>query len=85
MVIHTPQGRREEPLLPDRMVEVEGVLGTTRIELEGGTVRVTHSPCPLKLCVRAGRMCQPGKIIVCAPNRVAVQLEGSEGFDAIAH
>ena len=56
--------------------DVSGPLGTTRIEIRGGQVRVLSSPCPLKLCQRAGWIGSAGEMIVCLPNEVVVRMPG---------
>jgi hypothetical protein len=57
--------------------EVKGRLGVTRIEIRGRQVRVLSSPCPLKLCQRAGWIGTAGEMVVCLPNEVVVRLPGS--------
>ena len=57
--------------------EVTGPLGTTRIEIRDRQVRVLSSPCPLKLCQRAGWIGTAGEMVVCLPNEVVVRLPGS--------
>jgi len=56
--------------------EVSGPLGTTRIEIRARQVRVLSSPCPLKLCQRAGWIGAVGEMLVCLPNEVVVRLPG---------
>lgn len=64
---------------------VSGAVGTTRIEITDGHIRVTDSACPQKLCVYQGEISRVGEILVCAPNKVAIWLEGKRvnEFDAI--
>jgi hypothetical protein len=57
--------------------EVTGPLGATRIEIRDRQVRVLSSPCPLKLCQRAGWIGTAGEMVVCLPNEVVVRLPGS--------
>jgi hypothetical protein len=61
--------------------EVRGPLGLTRIEIREGRVRVASSPCPLKICERAGWIESAGEMIVCLPNEVVVRLPGNAGKD----
>ena len=61
--------------------EVRGPLGLTRIEIREGRVRIASSPCPLKICQRAGWIDSAGEIIVCLPNEVVVRLPGSADRD----
>lgn len=65
--------------------EVTGPRGVTRIEIKDGRVRVLSSPCPLKLCQRAGWIGEAGEMIVCLPNEVVVRLPGRRrGVDALS-
>ncbi|MBN2537457.1 NusG domain II-containing protein, partial [candidate division WOR-3 bacterium] len=35
-----------------------------------------------KVCVRTGWISRPGQMIVCAPNRLSVEVTGDTGLDA---
>ena len=75
------------PLSPSEegIRDVAGPLGITRIEIREGQVRVLSSPCPLKLCQRAGWIGAAGEMIVCLPNEVVVRLPGRRrGVDALS-
>ena len=61
----------------DGLREVSGPLGATRIEILEGQARVVSSPCPLKLCQRAGWIGTAGSMVVCLPNEVVVRIPGS--------
>jgi hypothetical protein len=73
------------PLQPDRVIKLEGRFGNTVAKIEDGTVRVSSSPCPNKICVRLGKASRSGQVLVCMPNRVSIRLAtGGEGdLDAI--
>lgn len=64
----------------DRVFEV-GDAGVT-VEVRAGRVRVAESDCPRKVCVRTGWISRPGRAIVCAPNRLLVEVVGDAGLDA---
>jgi hypothetical protein len=74
------------PLKEDRLVPVEGRLGTTRVEISEMGVRVLNSPCPYKLCVKSGSILRSGQTLVCLPNRVVVRITGDNGeaVDAVS-
>jgi hypothetical protein len=74
------------PLGETGVREVTGPLGTTRIEFRGGEVRIISSPCPLKICQRAGWIGAAGEMLVCLPNEVVVRLpDGPAGdLDAVS-
>ncbi|MFC1657694.1 NusG domain II-containing protein [Candidatus Moduliflexota bacterium] len=65
---------------------VEGPLGHTQVEIRGGEARIVSSPCPLKLCRRAGWIGSAGGMVVCLPNEVVVRLPGTpgRGIDAVS-
>lgn len=60
--------------IPDGTIPVEGVLGTTTVEIKQGTVHVLDSPCGNHICMHTGWISSPGQIIVCLPNQVVVRL-----------
>ena len=68
----------------NRVINVEGPLGTTTVIIEGGEVRVEDSPCREKICIKMGRKKRVGEQIICVPNRVIVEITGeSEAVDGI--
>ncbi len=75
------------PLDRDRVVDLRGPLGVTRIAIENGTARVIDSPCPLKTCVHAGAVSRTDSVIACLPNRVLLTVEGrhEKPYDAESH
>ena len=73
-------------LQEDRLVPVDGKLGTTRVEIAGKEVRVLDSPCPLKICVESGPISRSGETLVCLPNRVVIRIKGKDerSIDAVS-
>lgn len=64
------------PLDQDRVVDVPGPLGSTRLQIAGGGVRVLSSPCPKKICIGMGEARNRGDLLACVPNRVVIRIEG---------
>ncbi len=64
------------PLKDPRSFSVGGPLGKTALEIAGGAVRVVSSPCPEKICVKAGPISRPGQWIACLPNRIFITIKG---------
>jgi len=64
---------------------VHGPVGRSVIEIHEGKVRMLHSDCPTKVCVRTGSVHRQGEVIVCVPNKVLVQIMGKKktNFDVI--
>lgn len=71
----------EASLRLNRQLEIKGPLGTSRIEIHGGRVRVAEDPSPRQLCVRQGWI-PPGGAAVCLPNRVSVE-NAAAGYDTL--
>ena len=63
----------------NRVVEVQGPVGTTRVVIENGKAWVEDSDCREKICIKMGKLGRPGEEAVCLPNRVIVQMKGDRG------
>lgn len=48
-------------------------------EIKDGVVSVKFTNCPDKSCERMGKIDSGGEVIVCAPNKVSVYIEGIDG------
>lgn len=46
------------------------------MEINEGRIRVIDSDCPNKICVNAGWASTPAQTIVCAPNKVLIEIAG---------
>lgn len=66
-----------------RSIRVEGPIGHTHIEIEGGRARVVASPCRDQICVAAGWLEASGNWTACLPNRVFVRVEGGDRSDGV--
>ena len=47
------------------------------IVVENGEIYVKHSTCTDKVCVRSGKVSKSGEGIICAPNRVSIEIDGN--------
>jgi len=71
-------------LQQDKILDVEGGLGISRIEIKAGAVRFFSSPCSNKQCIHRGWLDQAGDFMACLPNRVSLYLLGlNNHYDAI--
>jgi len=61
-------------LQQDGIHTVNGMLGTSTLEVQDRQLRFTDSPCSNKLCIQSGWHRQSGDIAACLPNRISVQL-----------
>lgn len=50
---------------------------------ENGEIFVQDSDCADKVCVRSGKISKSGEGIICAPNRVAIEIIGENQLDAL--
>lgn len=53
--------------------------GYNRVRVSDGAVFMEEADCPDQVCVKTGRVDQPGGVIACLPHRVIVYVEGGEG------
>ena len=69
----------------NRVIEVNGSLGITEVEIINGKARIRHSPCKNKICIKAGDIQYADRLIACIPNRIVVRVIGEQqrGVDAI--
>lgn len=70
----------------DRVVEVPGPLGITKVEIKEKRACVAQSPCPHKYCLHMGSVDRNGGLVVCVPNEVILQMgkERPDGLDAVS-
>ncbi len=78
VTVQTAEGRWIYPIEEEGTYRFQGPLGETVVAIEGGTVRVSSSPCREQICVATGKVSRPGAWIACLPNQVFIRLEGSE-------
>jgi len=72
-------------LTQDRMIDITGPLGLTKVEIKGGRVAIKSSPCPHGTCTHMGDFGSEGGFLACVPNEVVVRVgkERSDGLDAV--
>ena len=76
LVVHTPRGIFAYDMSKDRIIDIEGAIGISRIEISGGTARFLDSPCPNKTCVQSMPIRETGEWAACLPNQVFLRIEG---------
>ncbi|MBR5202808.1 MAG: NusG domain II-containing protein [Clostridia bacterium] len=59
-------------LYEDNVIQLNGVVASCK----NGEICVTESTCPDKVCVRSGKISKAGEGIICAPNRVSIEIDG---------
>lgn len=73
---------REISLSETTEFEVEGDY-TNVISVEDGKAAIIESDCPGTDCVHSGWIHEPGRSIVCLPNRVEIRIEGASEVDFV--
>jgi hypothetical protein len=64
------------PLNKDQLVELEGPLGITVLQIKNGAARVVSSPCAHKVCIHMGEATHTGDLLACVPNKLVMTIEG---------
>lgn len=75
--VESPEGSFRYSLATDREVVVHGPLGETHIIIEGGSARITDSPCPTKTCIQQGAISTSRGWIACLPNQILLTIVSS--------
>jgi hypothetical protein len=75
---------RRYSLSMDTVLTVDGPAGKTGVRIHGGQVWISGASCPLQVCRHQGKIRLNGQILVCVPNRIVIEVEGSgdRGVDA---
>jgi len=85
LVQFSDQSATEYPLHTDRIINIDGSLGSSIIEIKQGKARFIHSSCRNQFCVSHGWLSIVGDSAACLPNRISIHLKGSLiPYDAIA-
>lgn len=73
-------------LFTDRELEISSGGHTLNIVISDGSVRVSDSTCPDKICKASGPISSGGKMIACVPAGVSIKVEGDgdEKIDWVA-
>lgn len=66
-------------LSEDRTIDVTLDGHTNHITIKDGVVSMTYSTCKNQVCVNTGAISQTRDAIVCLPNKIVVEIIGSNG------
>ena len=79
-------GKSAEIIVDGKITEVISLDKTYKKQINGvvvccenGEVFIDNSNCTDKICIRSGRISKSGESIICAPNRVAIKIDGKKG------
>lgn len=84
IMVITDNGTKRFKLDERRIIDAEGPLGITKIEIREGKVRIVSSPCKGKVCVGYGWARKEGEVVICMPNHVQVRILKEVGYDAVS-
>jgi len=62
----------------DRDITISGPIGDTNLRISENRVWITEAPCPHKICKKMGKIGRAGEIIVCIPNKIFIEVEGTQ-------
>ncbi len=85
VAVLTAQGK-SQTLTLDNDLKLEPVSGVV-FEIHSGQARIAASPCRDQLCVHAGWLSKPGEAAVCLPEKVVLEIRGTNrvsGVDGVA-
>ena len=70
----------------DRLIQVNGPLGHTTLEIRAGKIRFSESPCTNKVCIHSGWHEQVGDFAACLPNQIALSISGHiPAYDSMSY
>ena len=76
LVVTTPEESLTYLLSEDRTFTITSKGVALQVEISEGSVRVTDSSCPDRVCVSSGRISHAGEVVLCAPAGVTFTVKG---------
>lgn len=68
----------------NQTLQINGRLGISTLQIDGGRIRFIDSPCTKKICIHSGWLKYNGEVTACLPNRISIRLTSTgAGFDSI--
>lgn len=75
-----------ENLKETKTFEVKTDKGVNVIAYDGEGAEIRSADCPDQICVKSGKISQPGEMIVCLPHELVVEIKSrSPGKDDLDH
>lgn len=74
-----------DKLMVGKTIPIETEFGYNLIEIGDEKVRIIEASCPDELDVKQGFISMPGEIIVCLPNKLVIEIKGTEGIRDVDH
>jgi hypothetical protein len=68
-------------------ITVESKFGTNIITVVDDSINIKEADCPDLVCVKDGTIRRPGAMLVCLPNRLAIEIKGEnlDDIDDVSH
>jgi hypothetical protein len=83
--INGNDNKKQESLIIPKILEIEGYLGKSIIEIKDNKIRFLKSSCREKICIRRGWLKYSNDFTACLPNRISIHIKSYKNdFDAIA-
>ena len=77
---------------PVQLKDITTKIGKVRVKYGNGSVQVTQSPCPQKICIKQGEISHIYENIICLPAHLQIviideinSLKSADGIDAISY
>ncbi len=67
-----------------KAININTKYGKNTLEIDNGGAKMLYSDCPQQIDVLHGKITKPGEVIVCAPHRLVVYIEGEKMADAVS-
>lgn len=73
------------PLSEDRETVIQTENGTNHLVIKDGTAYLKEADCPDQLCVKQGKISKTGKLIICLPHKLIIEIVSGEesGLDGV--
>jgi hypothetical protein len=65
---------QEVDLSVKKIINVQGPLGPTQVQIDAGRARILSDPSPRQYCVHSGWLDKTGQIAICLPNRTSITI-----------
>jgi hypothetical protein len=64
----------------DQVIQVNGALGTSELQIKQGHARFVQSPCPNKYCILNGWLEHTYEVSTCLPNGVSIAMVAADSL-----
>jgi hypothetical protein len=83
LIIESPKERFYYNLNQKKILNINGALGVTRIEINNGRFRFIESACINKICINTGWISINNIPVICLPNRVSAYIKNEASRETV--